>query len=215
VAHSAIDRSDLARQVSHHYLDKEQGGVARYRLLAGPFGGLGPAERVEFGRALGEDAARITAAELEILLTSGWRERRTVAWLIAVARGTEFRDRIGSLLLASEMPFAGEGYCVALTRFGTPADADLLVAYLDRYLPRPDLHYDQARVLGALLCLDTSLGTDRAARFLEPGGPWQRWRDSPLIRGFTIRTPEANQAFIGTCRDFAEESAELGRLGTR
>jgi len=33
---------------------------------------------------------------------------------------------------------------------GTDADADLLAAYLDRYLCRPDLAYDRSIVMGAL-----------------------------------------------------------------
>ncbi|WP_221937985.1 DUF6000 family protein [Nocardia otitidiscaviarum] len=34
------------------------------------------------------------------------------------------------LLLADELVHAGWGYCLALARFGTPADADVLVTYL-------------------------------------------------------------------------------------
>ncbi|MFE9801554.1 DUF6000 family protein [Streptomyces goshikiensis] len=44
----------------------------------------------------------------------------------------------------------GLAYCVALASFGTPRDADLLAAYLDRYLRRPDLGYDQIVVMGRL-----------------------------------------------------------------
>lgn len=195
------------------YLSPEHGSMPRYRLLAGPFRRLGPAERAEFGRALVEDAAKITPSELAILLDGGWRARRTAAWLIAVGRRTEFRDPLGRLLLASEMPYAGQGYCVALTCFGTEADADLLAAYLDRYLPRPDLHYDQGLVLGALLCLDSALETDRAARFLVPDGPWQQWLDAPHTKIYTNSTPQQNQAFISQLCAFASECANAGRFG--
>src|SRR5436190_24366454 len=57
---------------------------------------------------------------------------------MAVAGRTEFRDRLGELPLAGEGPYAGQAYCVALVTFGTSAEADLLVASLDHYLPRPD-----------------------------------------------------------------------------
>jgi hypothetical protein len=87
---------------------------------------------------------------------------------------TRFRDEVGALLLAGEGPNAGRAYCVALTRLGTEADAAHLVACLERYLLRPDLGCDQSEALGALLCLDETLGTDHAARFLEPHGLW--WR---------------------------------------
>lgn len=54
----------------------------------------------------------ITAQEITTLLEGGWRERRTAAWLVAVSRRTEFRERLGELLLASEVCCAGLAYCV-------------------------------------------------------------------------------------------------------
>ncbi len=211
MARSAFNDPEMTR-LTRRYLTPEHGGVARYALLTGHFRRLGPTERAEFGRALAEDAARITPAELAILLDGGWRARRTAAWYIAVARRTEFRDQLSSLLLASEMPFASTGYCVALTCFGAPADADLLVTYLDRYLLRPDFHYDQGRVLGALLCCDTTLETDHASQFLVPDGLWQQWLDAPHTQRYTNATPQQNQAFIGQLCAFADESANAGPI---
>jgi hypothetical protein len=85
------------------------------------------------------------------------------------------RDRIGGVLLASEMVYAGGGYCVALARFGAPADAELLVTYLNRWLSRIDCDYDQDKAIGALLYLDARLATNRAACFLGRDGLWERW----------------------------------------
>jgi hypothetical protein len=65
-----------------------------------------------------------------------------------LSRRTEFRECLGELLLASEVCCAGLAYCVTLASFGTPRDADLLAAYLDRYLRRPDLAYDQTVAMG-------------------------------------------------------------------
>ncbi|MFD7733045.1 DUF6000 family protein [Kitasatospora phosalacinea] len=151
----------------------------RYLKLGGGLLRRDATERGAFLRELGRDAAVITPDELTVLLEGGWRERRTAAWLIAVAGRAGFRERIGELLLASEVCCAGSAYALALAVLGTPADADLLVGYLDRYLRRPDLHYDQPAALGALLHLDAGLGTDRAARFLVPGGLWQQWIGGP------------------------------------
>ncbi|MFI8447757.1 DUF6000 family protein [Streptomyces erythrochromogenes] len=86
-----------------------------------------------------------------------------------------FRTRIGDLLLASEVCYSGAAYRFALARLGTPADAEILTAYLDRHLPRPDLDYDQPAALGALLRLDAHLGTHHADRFTESDGPWDEW----------------------------------------
>lgn len=95
--------------------------------------------------------------------------------MIGVDRRERFRARIGDLLLASEVCYSGGAYCFALARFGTPADAEILTSYLDHYLPRTDLHYDQAAALGALLRLDARLGTHQADRFTEPEGLWDQW----------------------------------------
>ncbi|WP_405195597.1 DUF6000 family protein [Streptomyces anulatus] len=128
-----------------------------------------------FTRHLIDDAAAITDAELEALLAYEWRSRLTAAWLIGVDQRTSFRERIGDLLLASEVCYSGGAYCFALARFGTHADVEILTAYLDRYLPRTDLRYDQPSALGTLLRLDAQLGTHHADRFTQPDGLWEQW----------------------------------------
>ncbi|WP_219818893.1 DUF6000 family protein [Streptomyces sp. SM11] len=62
-----------------------------------------------------------------------------------------------------------------MARFGTHADAEILTAYLERYLPRTDLRYDQPSALGALHHLDAQLGTHHADRFPQPDGLWEQW----------------------------------------
>ncbi len=128
----------------------------------------------DFAPALADDARRITDAELDALLEFEWRARLTAAWLIGLGERTQFRRTFADLLLESELCYAGQGYCFAFTRFGKPEDADILVAYLDRYLPRSDCHYDQDWAIGALLHLDQKLGTEHAQRFLTSGGLWSR-----------------------------------------
>ncbi|MGW5705532.1 DUF6000 family protein [Amycolatopsis japonica] len=182
----------------------------RYLRLGG--GLLRPevADRAAFLRELSEAASRITDSELEVLLDKGgWRERKTAAWFIAVNGRIRFRDTLGALLLASEGPNAGRAYCVALTCLGTEADAAHLIAYLDRYLLRPDLDYDQSEALGALLCLDEALGTDQATRFIEPGGLWWQFcADIPAEA--VVRPPRHAQRFIAQMCALATESARFG-----
>jgi hypothetical protein len=144
------------------------------KLLHGNVLSISGSERSEFMLAMGRDARQITDGELSTLLGCGWRERLTAAWLIGLDRRTGFRDCLGELLLDSELAYAGQGYCLALARFETAADAELLCAYLDRYLPQIDCPYDQNWAIGALLHLDERLSGNRARRFLAPGGPWQR-----------------------------------------
>ncbi|MFF1714273.1 DUF6000 family protein [Streptomyces sp. NPDC058268] len=153
----------------------------RYLRLGGGLLRLSSVERSAFARDLAQAAYEITPAELGVLFEGGWRERKTAAWLVAVAHRSEFRDRIGRLLPASEGPYAGAAYCVALAKFGSAADGELLSAYLEHYLARPDLDHDQAVVLGTLLYLDEMLGSQYATRFLTSGGAWDRWLEARAV----------------------------------
>ena len=178
----------------------------RYLRLGGSSLRLSGPERDLFMRELVQAASEITLAELGILFEGGWRECKTASWLVVVAGRTEFRRRIGELLLASGGPYAGAAYCVALATFGDSADADLLCRYLDYYLLRPDLEYDQGIALGALLHLDAALGTEHASRYLAVGGLWQQWTDTPARRD---RDPQRIRQFVDQLCSFASECVEL------
>ncbi|WP_410567191.1 DUF6000 family protein [Amycolatopsis sp. cmx-4-61] len=182
----------------------------RYLRLGGGLLRSDVTDRAAFLRELAEVARQITDTELQVLLDDGgWRERTTAAWFIAVAGRSRFRDKLGSLLLASEGPRAGRAYCMALTRLGTEADAAHLIAYLDRYLLRPDLDYDQSEALGALLCLDKALGTGHATRFVEPGGLWWQFC-AALPAGSWVPSPQGAQWSISQMCAVARESAHAG-----
>ncbi|GHF07293.1 hypothetical protein E5082_14520 [Streptomyces griseoluteus] len=159
-------------------------------------------------RDLREDAGLITPSEIAKLLEGSWRERRTAAWLVAVSRRTEFREDVGRLLMASEVCCVGVAYSVTLASFGTARDADLLAAYLDRYLRRPDLPYDQTVVMGALQFIDLNLGGGQADRFREPGGLWQQWlQDAPHTQAAWDPAP-SNLSLIRRLCAFVDECAE-------
>ncbi|MGW2872043.1 DUF6000 family protein [Kitasatospora sp. NPDC001225] len=177
----------------------------RYLRLGGSLLRLSRPERLVFARELVQAASEITPAELDVLFEGGWRERKTASWLVVVAGRTEFRSRIGELLMASEGPYAGAAYCVTLATFGESTDADLLCRYLDRYLLRPDLDYDQGFALGALLHLDATLGSERASGYLAEGGLWTQWTDAPPRRD---RDPQAYRQVVDQLCSFANECGE-------
>ncbi|WP_435601824.1 DUF6000 family protein [Streptomyces sp. YPW6] len=180
----------------------------RYLKLGGGLLHMQSPESDRFMRDLCEDARLITAEEVAKLLEGGWRERRTAAWLVAVSRRTEFRERLGELLLASEVCCAGLAYSVALASFGTARDADLLAAYLDHYLRRPDLGYDQTVVMGAFQFIDLNLGSGQADRFRQSGGLWQQWlQDAPHMQGDSDLTPSSLSLIRRLCA-FIDECAE-------
>ncbi|MEU1201572.1 DUF6000 family protein [Streptomyces sp. NPDC005813] len=83
----------------HRYVTPDR----RHLELGGPLMRMTEPERAEFTRELGETAGDITPCDLTILLEGGWRERRTAAWLIAVARSASFRERLGEMLLVGEV----------------------------------------------------------------------------------------------------------------
>ncbi|WP_459648548.1 DUF6000 family protein [Kitasatospora sp. Ki12] len=177
----------------------------RYLRVGGGMLRLSGPEREVFVGELVQAATEITPAELAVLFEGGWRERKTASWLVVVADRTEFRSRIGELLLASEGPYAGAAYCVTLATFGEGADAESLCRYLDHYLPRLDLHYDQGFALGALLHLDAVLGTEHASRYLAEGGLWQQWADVPARREWD---PQDIRRFVDRLCSFAGECAD-------
>ncbi|MFF9364040.1 DUF6000 family protein [Streptomyces griseoluteus] len=180
----------------------------RYLKLGGSLLHMPSPASGRFVRDLREDAGLITPSGIAKLLEGSWRERRTAAWLVAVSRRTEFREDLGRLLLAGEVCCVGVAYSVALASFGTARDADLLAAYLDRYLRRPDLGYDQTVVMGALQFIGLSLGGGQADRFREPGGLWQQWlQNAPPVRDASDPTLPQVSLVRGLCA-FVDECAE-------
>lgn len=196
---------DAAMSVQHPQ-DIGQGHVvARYvsnerrylKLLGGGFLRLGESERSAFIAALRADALQVSPEEIGALLGYEWRSRLTAAWLVGVARRCEWRERVGELLLASELTYAGQGYCFALAQFGGKNDAEILVSYLDRYLPHLECRYDQGPALGALLRLDSRLGTSHAERFVVRDGLWERRVDAlPHTRGTADAWADASRSRI-------------------
>ncbi|WP_051969149.1 DUF6000 family protein [Kitasatospora azatica] len=155
--------------VDRRHLELLHGNVQRRRLE--------PTERTAFFRELIADSKRVIDQEFAALLAdgSGWRERLVAAWMAGIGGHTQQRRRIGELLIESRQTYAGQGYCFALACLGTPTDAQILCDYLDKYLRRPDLYYDQHWAIGALLDIDTQLGSNYAERFTTPDGLWQQW----------------------------------------
>ncbi|MFE7509943.1 DUF6000 family protein [Streptomyces sp. NPDC057540] len=190
--------------VVRRYVKATYWGRPRYlEIGSAPYARPEGRGRRRFVRRILRDAVAISDAELDALLGYEWRSRLTAAWLIGVDRRASYRERIGALLLDSEVCCAGTGYCFALARLGTRADAEILVAYLDLYLARLDLEYDQAAALGALLRLDAELGTAYADRIVAPDGPWDTWVAERRGSDASSFAPERLRAWTDLTCDFA------------
>lgn len=112
-----------------------------------------------------------------------WRSRITGAYFAAIKHYTELVDILGMHLLKSEVCFAGKGYALALATFGGERAAYYLTAYLDYYLDRTDLYYDQGEVFCALEHVDKAAADTRRAKwesFVADKPYWDlnRYRDS-------------------------------------
>lgn len=90
----------------------------------------------------------------QLLGEFGWRERIIGAYFSAIKNYSQFEEIIGNHLLKSEVCYAGGGYCLALACFNTDKSIEYLKRYLDYYLTRNDLWFDQSDALSALYYLD-------------------------------------------------------------
>jgi hypothetical protein len=109
----------------------------------------------------------ITPELVEKLLTEfDWRPRLTGAFFAALKQFKLFEDHIGRLLLRSDLCFAGRLYCVALVEFNSTNGLGYLRRYLEYYLAKPDLEYNQGEAMGALKCFDAKNGTKHLDEFL-------------------------------------------------
>lgn len=132
-------------------------------------------ERSAFRSAYQKVSNEIDDALITRLLSYfNWRPSIVGALFAAIGCRHQHCDHIGRLLLRSDVCFAGRGYAMAMVRFNSPAAIDYLCNYLDHYLARPDLFFEQGVVMAALSQLDRLNGTNKVDDFTS------RWEDFVL-----------------------------------
>jgi hypothetical protein len=103
---------------------------------------------------------------IDLLLKDvNWRSRVAGALLVALLDRRTFAERIGRLLLRSDVCYAGAIYCQELASFNDAHSVDVLQRYLDYYLEHKELEFDQDSAMAALTYLDGLNGTALAARY--------------------------------------------------
>lgn len=85
-----------------------------------------------------------------LLAEFNWRARSVAADFIAVRELQEFEDQIGKLLLRSDVCYSGNQYCLALAVFSNQKSIDYLNEYLEYYLLKKELYFDQGSAMAAL-----------------------------------------------------------------
>ena len=101
----------------------------------------------------------------KLFAEANWRPRIVGAYFTAIFNDDSFEEQIGRLLLRSDVCFAGRVYCLALARFNTIGAIEFLRQYLDYYLTRSDLFFDQGEAIGAIAYLDRLNGTELLASY--------------------------------------------------
>lgn len=95
-------------------------------------------------------AAEATFDVAVYLWSRGWREALMASWWAAVWRWPELAGQVEPLLIPSRSCYEGQAHCLALAQLRSAQARAVLMRYLDAYLPRPDLDYDQPWAMAAL-----------------------------------------------------------------
>jgi hypothetical protein len=119
---------------------------------------------------------------VEALLSEfDWRPRIVGGHFAAIKNICSMEQLLGTLLLRSDVCFAAEGYCVALARFNSESSRAFLANYLEYYLGRKDLEFDQGTAMGALGYLDRINGSNDLERFVAK---WHEFVGNENVSGW-------------------------------
>ncbi|WP_271785408.1 DUF6000 family protein [Aquimarina algiphila] len=108
----------------------------------------------------------------QLLGDFNWRTRITGAYFASIENYTELEEIIGIHLLKSQVCYAGGGYCLALATFNTEKSYEYIKKYLDYYLTRKDLHFEQREAMATLKSLDIANGTNEMEKYLPKYTEW-------------------------------------------
>lgn len=103
---------------------------------------------------------------LALLGDFNWRTRTVGAYLSAIKNYENQIDIIGVHLLKSEVCYAGDLYALVFAFYNNQKTIDYLNQYLDYYLQKPQLYFDQERVMETLVYLDGINGTNNYSKHL-------------------------------------------------
>jgi hypothetical protein len=96
-----------------------------------------------------------------------WRTRHTGAFFAVILEQPQYIDIIGTHFLKSEVCYAGRTYARVFAAFDTPKCVEYLNLYLDYYLTKPDLWFDQREAMESILYLDKVNSTNHFDRHLR------------------------------------------------
>lgn len=131
-----------------------------------------------------------------------WRTRSTGSYFAGIKNALQFQEIIGIHLLKSEVCYAGSEYAIALALFNTERSVYYLNLYLEYYLTKPELYFDQCSVITAFKYLDEINSTNHVEKHLKNWENFVTWRNEKQIENLNdLRTlildksPELQQRF--------------------
>ncbi|UPQ77237.1 DUF6000 family protein [Chryseobacterium nepalense] len=104
---------------------------------------------------------------LALLGDFNWRTRTVGAYLSVLKNYESQIPIIGVHLLKSEVCYAGDLYALVLAYHNTPETIEYLHQYLEYYLQKPELDFDQQAVLEAVAYLDIINKTNNLSKYLK------------------------------------------------
>jgi Family of unknown function (DUF6000) len=124
-------------------------------------------------------AGTVSLDDAVYLWARGWRASLMASWWAAVWRWPEAVDQVGRFLIPSRNCFEGQAHCLVLAQVNSGRSREVLIRYLDEYLPRVDLDYDQPWALAALTLACRRAGQSVPDRFQAA---WYQWSSNPYRR---------------------------------
>ncbi|MFN5308520.1 MAG: DUF6000 family protein [Candidatus Kapaibacterium sp.] len=115
---------------------------------------------------------------LTLLCDFNWRTRLVGSYFAAVKDYRDLIDIIGTHLLKSEVCCVGHIYALTLAFFNDERCIQYLNQYLDYYLTKPSLYFDQEDVMEAVLHLDRENKSDYFSGHLENWKIFQKERQT-------------------------------------
>ena len=104
---------------------------------------------------------------LKLLGDFNWRTRLVGAYFSAIKNFQNQIEIIGIHFLKSEVCCVGHIYALILAFYNNEKTLEYLELYLEYYLDKPNLYFDQESALEALLYLDEINKTDKYSKFHE------------------------------------------------
>lgn len=127
---------------------------------------------------------------LTLLGNFNWRTRLVGAYFSAIKNYQNQIDIIGVHLLKSEVCCVGDLYALVLAFYNHPKTIQYLNQYLDYYLHKPELYFDQESVLCAIAYLDSINSTNHLSNYIP------HWADMKEKRELTSKARAVQVALI-------------------